>query len=924
MAPNFDLVIGHTSFLGFTGYAHHAREFFTHLNKYIPVRIRNFSHTSDISYLSKEQQDMIIYQTWDMEPRQVGTPYHPDDSKEVVNVVLNDMNHYFFYDLYVEPKVAYNVWESSLYPLYFFNKLLQYDQLWVPSRWQRNCAIMQGYPPDKVKIVWEGIDSNKFCPGESPVPQGYHSDRFKFLLIGRWEPRKSTLEIIKAFLEEFKPSEPVDLFIHVDNPWGKNIDGLETTEQRLAHYNLIDDRIKILRNLEKVENDHLYLSYLRNANCFVSCARSEGWNIPLIHAIAVGIPTICSDYSGQLEFADGVSHKVKIKKMVDASKYFMQENIPGEVAEPDFEHLKYVMRYCYEHYEECKRYALEKSAIVREKFTWDNAVKQALSHLSELHDFINKKIRINVGCGGTKKKGYINIDKYVSNVDIQCDAMQLSLNDNSVDEIYASHLLEHLNKADVDKVLREFNRVLKYDGVLKVIVPDFESCVSDWLKAPEEERWEFLHDRIFGCQEHDGEIHRTGFTKDRLRKVLDRNGFYVDGISDTYDHGQKTITANATKKFDTIVTNICTFYYNFCDGPFLEIKGIGNDHYKVEFINKDSDYLEYTTTLGVNQWARAGKKYFINWLIRATNLSTNRIEFETDINLENKRVMISLESKSLGDNIAWFPYVEEFRKKHKCQVIVSTFWNKLFKDNYPELQFIEPGTVVNNLHSIYRVGAFDNDLTRNKMNWRIVPLQKVSSDILGLEYREIRPLIVTKNLNRQIKEKYVAITQHSTFHAKYWLYPNGWEILFDYLIHELNYKIVVLSTKPPIGINDSNKDFVIDRTNLDIFDTINYIKNADFFIGISTGPTWLAWALNVPTILISGFSSRWAEMQDCERVINENVCNGCFNDPSLEFERGNWYFCPRRAGFECSKLIHPDLVINAINNMISKIKGGKL
>ena len=91
-------------------------------------------------------------------------------------------------------------------------------------------------------------------------------------------------------------------------------------------------------------------------------------------------------------------------------------------------------------------------------------------------------------------------------------------------------------------------------------------------------------------------------------------------------------------------------------------------------------------------------------------------------------------------------------------------------------------------------------------------------------------------------------------------------------------------------------------------------------MGVSAGPTWLAWALKIPTILISGYSAKWGEYStNIQRIINEDVCHGCFNDPDAPFERGDWNWCPRQKGttrqFECSKTITPDMVIDAINNL---------
>lgn len=106
------------------------------------------------------------------------------------------------------------------------------------------------------------------------------------------------------------------------------------------------------------------------------------------------------------------------------------------------------------------------------------------------------------------------------------------------------------------------------------------------------------------------------------------------------------------------------------------------------------------------------------------------------------KVLINFDSKSLGDNIAWMPYAEEFRKKHNCKVVLSTFWNHLFEKEYPEIEFISPGTVVYNINGQYNIGwYFPWDTNKNPNDFRTISLQQTASDILGLEYKEIKPKI---------------------------------------------------------------------------------------------------------------------------------------------------------------------------------------
>ncbi len=81
-----------------------------------------------------------------------------------------------------------------------------------------------------------------------------------------------------------------------------------------------------------------------------------------------------------------------------------------------------------------------------------------------------KHIKLNIGCGKHKKDGYINIDispKYKP--DIVANATHLPFKSNSVDEIYTSHMVEHV--PNFEKAMREMHRVLKQGGKLIIIVP---------------------------------------------------------------------------------------------------------------------------------------------------------------------------------------------------------------------------------------------------------------------------------------------------------------------------------------------------------------------------------------------------------------------------------------------------------------------
>ena len=362
--------------------------------------------------------------------------------------------------------------------------------------------------------------------------------------------------------------------------------------------------------------------------------------------------------------------------------------------------------------------------------------------------------------------------------------------------------------------------------------------------------------------------------------------------------------------------NNVSFHVNFIKNPTIEIKGCSPKKYKIEFWSDGN--LTYQSILAVNMWSKLNLQYFKNYICKIYD--GDDLVYEHKTNLKNKRVYIAFESKSLGDTLAWIPQCEEFRKKHECELIVSTFMNDLFINQYPKIKFINPGQSVHDIYAMYRLGWFyDGDNINYSMNprdFRTIPLQQTASDILGLEYNEVKPKL---NLPNIPKKKKVGIGIHSTAQAKYWNNPTGWQEVVNHL-NNLGYEVMVYSREEDGYMGNKQPHGVTKFGGGSIQDVINDLVSCEFFIGLGSGLSWLAWACELPVVLISGFSDKFAEMEtDCYRVINENVCHGCFNRDRLD--AGDWNWCPILKGtdsqFECTKKITSEMVINKVNKIIS-------
>ena len=284
---------------------------------------------------------------------------------------------------------------------------------------------------------------------------------------------------------------------------------------------------------------------------------------------------------------------------------------------------------------------------------------------------------------------------------------------------------------------------------------------------------------------------------------------------------------------------------------------------------------------------------------------------------EREKVLVKFSSSSLGDSLGWIPYVEEFRKQNDYDVYCFTFNNDLYEKSYPRIKFLSNIEECDGFDKVYNIGWFDDTPQEIKRK----NLQYTASYYLGLEHKEIKPIIDIENKKKTIEGKYVCIATQSTAQAKYWNNPNGWKQTIKYL-NSLGYSVVCVDKHSSFGKGEEINyipEGAIDRTgDLPLQERVTDIYNCEFFVGLSSGLSWLAWALGKKVILISGFTKPSHEFSTPYRVINKEVCNSCWNKE--EFDKGNWNWCPYHEGtereFECSKEITFEMVKEEVDQLV--------
>jgi predicted SAM-dependent methyltransferase len=140
-------------------------------------------------------------------------------------------------------------------------------------------------------------------------------------------------------------------------------------------------------------------------------------------------------------------------------------------------------------------------------------------------------MKLHLGCWHRYLDGYINIDIKGSSADLHADLRNLPFEDCTVDEIYASHVLEHFGRHEFLGVLKEWNRVLKAGGRIYVAVPDIDSAISYYLKHGDLKP---LYGLIWGGQKDEYDHHKFGFTASTLTDYLIEAGFTKAERYDTF------------------------------------------------------------------------------------------------------------------------------------------------------------------------------------------------------------------------------------------------------------------------------------------------------------------------------------------------------------------------------------------------------
>lgn len=261
-------------------------------------------------------------------------------------------------------------WEFGSLPKDWVTASANVDMFWVPSNYVRQVYLESGVPAEKVHVVPNGIDTKVFHPQVKPLPLATKK-KFKFLFVGGTIHRKGPDALLKAYCESFTATDDVCLVIK-DFGSGSVYAG-QTIEQQIREFQKQLNAPEILYLTNELPERDLPGLY-KACDCLVHPYRGEGFGLPVLEAMACGLPVIVTAGGATDDFVPAeIGYRIPSTRQVFGREISGMPLVgDGWLLEPDVDALKKLICHVVEHGDEARAKGKSGSEFVRENFTWNH------------------------------------------------------------------------------------------------------------------------------------------------------------------------------------------------------------------------------------------------------------------------------------------------------------------------------------------------------------------------------------------------------------------------------------------------------------------------------------------------------------------------------------------------------------------------
>lgn len=278
------------------------------------------------------------------------------------------------------PRIGFPVFEMEKFTDRQMAMMETCDYLFTPSKWGEMVLKNNGFK--NVFVVNEGFDPNVF-PIVFESESQKKDEPFTFIHVGKFEARKGTIQVIRAFFHALE-DENARLLMHVDNPF--------VTDYSEIHSALVDlgflstnqggtyRRMSLSVHFSNSTPTHSQIANLyQKADCGIFPTRAEGWGLPILEMMASGVPCIVGNWTGQSEYLDAIDDGFQIRKFErqPARDSIWFDGSRGNWNVPDHNHIVELIKLAFVSSRGYRKSEAWRNSIQYLRgFTWNRAAEQ--------------------------------------------------------------------------------------------------------------------------------------------------------------------------------------------------------------------------------------------------------------------------------------------------------------------------------------------------------------------------------------------------------------------------------------------------------------------------------------------------------------------------------------------------------------------
>ena len=273
-------------------------------------------------------------------------------------------------------KIGFTMLEVDGFPAEWIRQANKMDEIWVPSEFNKQTMLASGLKRP-IYTIPLGVDCHYFNPQIKSLKN--HNKDYVFFTNIEWGERKNPQMQLQRFNQTFKASDDVCLIAKLNNrDPGINL------QHEINKLGLNNKGGRIYFIINRVFDFYQLPLLYRSIDCYITAGRGEGWDMPLMEAMACGLPTIATNWGAHQEFAtDKNSYLLNIKGTIAAEAkcpYYAGFNW----ADPDAEHFSELLLDIYHNQQQAQIKGGVAAADMQQRWSWANTADKILSRIKQI------------------------------------------------------------------------------------------------------------------------------------------------------------------------------------------------------------------------------------------------------------------------------------------------------------------------------------------------------------------------------------------------------------------------------------------------------------------------------------------------------------------------------------------------------------